>query len=283
MNSSTDDFRSLRQLLPDDAFALREEGQEPALVIIPEQAWRGLFSLSDDVVLRTTGHQGSLAEHCWLVYGEFVNPIPLARAEESFVFEAMMDTADALQAASFSALHGFYRQAMGSLRGALEAVIVATRFSLADDRAALAAFRYGPEPTPFIRFTRDLDRVAGHVRSQELAKVMGARPLAVGRTATRAGWAWDLYGVLSRYLHALPGATDGEIWRSNGPLWRPEVFALYIRLLRETLAVSLLVCALADPDLRLPDSIFEVISSGDEEWLPAWKAGLAFLGGIEGR
>ena len=275
--SSADDFRSLRRLLPDEAFALVDKGEDPPLAVIPEIPWRGLMALPDDVVLRTTGHQGPLAEHCWDVFGECVKVI-LARTEESFIFEATMDMTDAFQAASFSALHGYYRQAMGSLRGALEVVVAAARFSLDDDRTGLNAFRYGPDPAPFFRFTRDLDRVASHARSQEFAKAMGSRPLLVGRGRTRAGWAWDLYQLLSRYLHTVPGATDGEIWSSNGPIWKPGAFILYIRQLREAFAVSLLVCNLADPDLRLPDTTIELLSAGGEEWLPALLAGFAFLG-----
>jgi hypothetical protein len=222
-----------------------------------------------------------LAEHCWDIFDECVKTIPLSRAEESFVFETLMDVADAFQAASFSALHGFYRQAMASLRGALEVVAAAARFSLDEDRPGLSAFRYGPDPAPFLRFTRDLDRLASHPRSQELANVMGLRPLLAGRAGTRTGWAWDLYQLLSRYLHTLPGSTDGEIWSSNGPVWKPEAFGLYIRLLREAFAVSLLVCKLADPDLELFDTTIELVSAGGEEWLPAFLAGLVFLGGTE--
>jgi hypothetical protein len=270
-------------LLPDEDFALVDEGEDPPPSMIPEEAWRGLMALPDDVVLRTTGHKGPLAEHCWDIFDECVKVIPVARAEESFVFEATMDMTDAFQAASFSALHGYYRQATGSLRGALEVVVAAARFSLDDDRASLNAFRYGPDPAPFFRFTGDLDRVASHPRSQELANAMGSRPLLVGRAGTRAGWAWDLYQLLSRYLHTMPGATDGEIWNSNGPIWKPEAFVLYIGLLREAFAVSLLVCNLADPDLRLFDTTIELLSAGGEEWLPALLAGLAFLGGIETR
>ena len=281
--SSTDDFRSLRRLLPDEDFALVDEGEDPPPSMIPEEAWRGLMALPDDVVLRTTGHKGPLAEHCWDIFDECVKVIPVARAEESFVFEATMDMTDAFQSASFSALHGYYRQAMGSLRGALEVVVAAARFSLDDDRAGLNAFRYGPDPAPFFRFTGDLDRVASHPRSQELANAMGSRPLLVGRAGTRAGWVWDLYQLLSRYLHTMPGATDGEIWNSNGPIWKSEAFTLYIHLLREAFAVSLLVCNLADPDLRLFDTTVELLSAGGEEWLPALLAGLAFLGGIEAR
>jgi hypothetical protein len=81
----------------------------------------------------------------------------------------------------------------------------------------------------------------------------------------------------------MPGATDGEIWNSNGPIWKPEAFVLYIGLLREAFAVSLLVCNLADPDLRLFDTTIDLLSAGGEEWLPALLAGLAFLGGIETR
>jgi len=276
-----DDFRTLRHLLPDEAFALVEEGEEPPLVMIREEAWRGLMALPDDVVLRTTGHQGPEAEQCWDIYGECVKLIPLARAEESFVFEALMDVADAFQAASFSALHGFYRQAMASLRGALEVVVAAARFSLDDDRGGLTAFRYEPDPAPFFRFTGDLDRVASHARSQALAKSMGSQPLLMGRKNTRAGWAWDLYQLLSRYLHTLPGATDGEIWQSNGPLWKPWAFSLFVRLLRETFAVSVLVCSLADPDTRPADTTIDVLLAGCDEWLPAFEAGMAFFGSIE--
>ena len=274
--SLSPDFRSKRQLLPDDAFALVNEQFGEPTALIAEPLWRGLMSLPDDVVLRTTAHQGPMAEHCWQILAAWVEDFPIDRTQESFVVEAMMDVADALQASTFSALHGYYRQGLASLRGVLEVMLTAASFAVRDDRVGLENFRYGPgNNSSWIQFSSDLDIVARDTKAKELSVVMGSHALFQGTGRTRSGWIWGNYQLLSRYLHAIPGATDGEVWMgSNGPRWVPEAFVRHLRFLRETFVIAILICKIADPELELKKSTKAVLYAGEEPWVGAVEAGL---------
>ncbi|MHB1846317.1 MAG: hypothetical protein ACYCWW_15950 [Deltaproteobacteria bacterium] len=273
-----DDFRAHRDYLPDDAFALVEGGPDPELDRISLEAWRGVFALTDDVALRTTSFQGTIAEHCHDAWVALVYSFPQDRSDESPMFEALLDLADHLQAASFSALHGYYRQAFATLRSAEEQMIVTTRFALFDGLEALRSWRYDEATVIQIRPTADLDRLAGHTDVERLNEAMAPLALATGSGGHRTGWAWDVYQVLSKFAHVTPGYTDGELWKSNGPVWGPSTFVLYISMMRQVLAIAMLLARVGDPALELGDDLLGLLTVEGEEWVTSVRRGLVALG-----
>src|SRR6185312_13847317 len=60
-----------------------------------------------------------------------------------FMFEASLDAADGFHAAPFIAAHGWYRQATGALRTALESVAIAAGYAVRGDEEGLARWRAG--------------------------------------------------------------------------------------------------------------------------------------------
>lgn len=277
-----DDFRARRDYLPDDAFVLVEEGPDPEPDRISLEAWRGMFALTDDVALRTTSFQGTIAEHCHDAWVAVVRSFPHDRSEESPMFEALLDLADHLQAASFSALHGYYRQAFATLRAAEELMIVTTRFALFDGLQVLRSWRYDDATVEQIRPTTDLDRLAGHADIERLNQTVAPLTFATGSGSRRAGWAWDVYQVLSKFAHVTPGYTDGELWRTNGPVWGPSTFVLYISMMRQVLAIAVLLARVGDPALELGDDLLGLLTVEGEEWVANVRRGLVALG-IESR
>jgi hypothetical protein len=250
--TNPDDFRARRDFLQDESFGLPPDGPDPELDLIPERAWKALIALPDDVALRTTSLQGTIAEHCYDAWSAVVDSFPQGRMEESPMFEALLDLSDYLQSASFSALHGYYRQAFATLRSAIEVMIVTARFALFEGLDALRSWRYEDVPVAAIRPVMDLDRLAGLDTVTQLNVAMAPRVFANGAGTQREGWVWETFQVLSKYAHVTPGYTDGELWRSNGPVWVPSAFVLYVAMLREVLAISALLGRLADPELNRP-------------------------------
>ena len=273
-----DDFRARRNYLADEDFALVEEGSDPPLRRISEEAWRGMLALTDDVVLRTTSFLGPTAEHCYDSWAALIGSFPQGREEQSPAFEALLDLADHLQAASFSALHGYYRQAFSTLRTGLEVMIVTTRFALVDGLDTLRRWRYEDDILRKIQPINDLDVLADHPLVQALNLAMSTRTLAEGKGAARTGWAWDAYELLSKFTHVTPGYTDGELWRSNGPVYVPNIFVLYIREMREVLGISALLARIADTHFSPSPNLLELLTLPLEDWVSPFQRGLHHLG-----
>ena len=273
-----DDFRSRRAYLPDETVALVEEGPDPSLDRISREAWESMYALTDDVALRTTSFQGTIAEHCHDAWAAVINAFPQNRSQESPAFEALLDLSDHLQSASFSAMHGYYRQAFATLRAALELMIVTTRFALFGGLDELRAWRYDPTFAAQIRPVAELDRIAGHAAITRLNEAMEPLVLARGLGRQREGWAWDRFQLLSRFAHVTPGYTDGELWQSNGPVWKPATFFAYIAHMREVLAISILLARVADPALELSGDLIELLTFDGEDWVMNVRTGLVSLG-----
>src|SRR5215471_14130877 len=71
------------------------------------------------------------------------------------------------------------------------------------------------------------------------------------------GWLETLYEELCPYTHARPDASDGEIWRSNGPIYVASAFSAVFELQISTYATGYVLTKLARPAFVLPpDSEF---------------------------
>ncbi len=272
------DFRATRDYLPGEAFALVSGQPDPPIDRIDENSWRAMFALPDDVVLRTTSFQGSLAGHCFDAWSALVDAFPQTRSDDSPVFEALLDLSDHLHSSTFSALHGFYRQAFTTLRSAMEIMVVTTRLSLFEGRTAIRAWRYEEDSAARIYPTKDLDRLAKHSSVVRLNQAMAPTVFIEGHGAQRQGWVWETYQHLSKFTHGIPGYTDAELWQRNGPIWVPSVFALYVRMMREVLGISVLLARLGDPELDPGNNLLELLSIEGEEWIPDLRKGLGALG-----
>src|SRR6516165_4630695 len=111
------DFRSQRLILEPSDFALSDGAPEPEPTdLISERAWNGIMTLPGDVAIRTTGHQGERIELLYDLWSGWVCELP----ESGMVAHAMLDSADDFAAGLFNLAHGFYKQALFSLRSALE-------------------------------------------------------------------------------------------------------------------------------------------------------------------
>lgn len=275
---AADDLRSRRDYLPDDDFALVSEDPDPPTDRIAEDDWRGMMALPDDAVLRTTTFQGAVAGHCNDMWLAVVGTIPGDRAESSPVFEAILDLADHFRAASFSTIHGFYRQSFATVRSAVELMVITARLSKFDGMAVLRSWRYGEGVDLKIHFAQDLDRLAQTDTFALLNEAMAPSVFAQGKGNTRSGWVWSTYRVLSRFTHGQPGYTDGELWHSNGPIWVPDTFVLYVEKMREVLGISTLFARATDPQLHLAEDLLRLFAFDGEEWTPGLRRALEALG-----
>jgi len=241
-----DDFRRHRQYLPDDAFAYIKGKYAPATSPMPKRQWNSLMNLPDDVLLRTTDHQGGQLAQLHNLWGMWVELLPLDTKEALFIRSAGWDAADDFNAASFMAAHGYYRQAMASLRSALEQLTIAAAFAARNDEAKLGRWLAGQGQPPKFGNARDnLRPTLGSVVTEVLN---------------------DLQRVLSGYHHAQASTANAAIWQSNGPVWTPEAFTAFYRAFRDTMAMCLVMLCIGWPEFQIPGKCRELFKSPGGMW-----------------
>jgi hypothetical protein len=123
---SKHDFRRLRRYLApwfflggdddDDYDKAKGKTYPPPDDLVSEEHWDSVMVLPTDVALKTSSYSGSVLNRLDGLHSDWVFSWPV----------------DALV---FNALHGYYRQAIGCLRNALETMIVAAGFAVTGNMA----------------------------------------------------------------------------------------------------------------------------------------------------
>ncbi len=270
-----EDFRSRRYVFDPEDFAWGpEEPDPPPSDLIEEDVWSGIMHLTDDVAIRTSNEYGTLLKWMYDLWGSWFEAIG---EEQDPIWHAMLDTGDELQAITFNALHGFYRQAIGGLRNVVELMTVGLDFQFRRETATeeFAKWRAGDLET---LFGKACDRLIAATAVQPLRAYL-KRELEDGifeqKTPERpGGWARRLYETLSNYAHSRPSYTMGDLWESNGPVFVPEVFVRTASLFFETVTYSYILVKLGRTRFELPESVGRLFS--DEHIQPTKIAHLSY-------
>ena len=152
-----------------------------------------------------------------------------------FMNEPSLVAGEEFDALVFNAVHGWYRQAIGCLRNALEVLTISAALAARNDMTSYEKWRSGTKAYVFgnaRELIRDSDAGAEVERR--------ALPLQVFGDAESA-WMKCRYARLCAYSHGGAGRDNGSIWRSNGPVFVTNALELVEREFRETLALSYLL------------------------------------------
>jgi hypothetical protein len=224
------DFRRGRAHLAPHVYAIPGGDPLPAQQLVKRKTWESVMALPTEVLLLTSGNQGKAMKLMYDLYAEWLHASPMPEAEGAKYAETSWDAADALEAAGFIAAHGFYMQAIGCLRNALEPMIHSAALAITADTAALSAWRNGTRALALGGRQGSLTKlrtytagIGGQVLADEL---FGPSP---------TGWIGTLFGRLSKSTHAEAGHTNIDLWNSNGPVWRSQA---YNRVLDDTFEVT---------------------------------------------
>jgi hypothetical protein len=172
----------------------------------------------------------------------------------------LLDAADEFHAATYNSLHGFYRQAFGCLRNALEVITVATYCQVTGQRDLFKQREAGGVK---IEFGKACDGLLGSSRLAVLRvrlkdqlgdSIFGQRQ---GPT-DRGGWARRLFSDLSEYEHSRPNFRNVDMWESNGPVFSPKAFTRFAAAFFETAALCFLMVKMARPRFSLPEKAKEI-------------------------
>jgi hypothetical protein len=245
-----DDFRAVRIVLEDEDFALVEGPEGPPTDLVDREVWNEIVTLPDDVAVRTSNHYGQLLrilDQHWTVWVLAVDSAP------GPIGEAMLDAADEFRAAIFNAMHGYYRQACGCLRNALEAITTATACQVTE-RADLIARRNAGE----LGFGAACDALqtapALHTLRDSLIAHLSDSIFDQKTKTAPGGWARRLYSTLSGFEHSSPSCRNGDMWQSNGPVFAPKAFHEAASTFFETSSLCFLLVKMAQPLFSFPDT-----------------------------
>ncbi len=234
------DFRAVRIVLEPDDFAFgSDEPDPPPSDLILKKTWFGIMNLPDDVAIRTSDHNGKFLGEVYWLWGRWIDATGEA---EDALFVPMLDAHDDLQASFFDSLHGYYRIAFSALRNVIELMTIGTCGAITKTtlykgwRNGSTEFKFGTacdllSNEALLSTFNDGVRAAGH-QSLWDAK----------QGALLGGYARRLYRDMCNYAHSRPGFTDGDLRRSNGPIYVGSVFwDWYCAYLRVTSLCSILM------------------------------------------
>jgi len=162
------DFRARRVVLEPSDFALTDGEPKPAPTdLVDPRGWHGIMDIADDVAIRTTSHQGSRIGFLHELWDAWLEVMPT----RCIVGYAMLDCSDDFAASILSLLHGFYRQAVGTLRSALETMVFACMCQLTADRKAWKEWEKGKQEINFVQSRHGLRKTSAVKALEDRAKV----------------------------------------------------------------------------------------------------------------
>ena len=262
-NLELNDFRAVRRVLEPDDFALTD-GKPDGLPIdlIDEDAWNHIMTLPGDVAIRTSGFQGSRIS---LLNDMTTGWIEILPSSSDIIASAMLDVSGALYSSIFSQLHGFYKEAISTLRNALETIVLAAQCTLAADEEKWRRWQEGEE----LRFGNICDQMLAlppiQIRESGVQTQYESGIFVGDDRTNRSAWARSLYRKLCRFSHARGDATNAAMWKSNGPIYSGDGFKASYHIFLEVHALCLILAKLAHPDLALSDAAALVLRSDSLE------------------
>ncbi|HKB59869.1 MAG TPA: hypothetical protein VKC56_07450 [Gallionellaceae bacterium] len=264
------DFRARRSVLDPADFALGSDAPEAAPTgLISEKVWREIMTLPDDVLIRTTGHDGRWIELLYRLRSNWLGCMP----KQGILFEAMLDVLEDLDAALFSLMHGYYRQSITACRDALELMTFACMCDLYGEAHRWTDWQAGKENFSFrdncVRIARhetmrSLETIAQHTYGSEVSLL----PADYEADAAQNAWITNLHGRLCEYAH--PRGTNGKLWSSNGPVYSTEGMAVCCDAYLECFSALMLLARIAGEGLKIPDDAgFLYDPQTIEQYMPA--------------
>jgi hypothetical protein len=152
-----DDFRRLRRYLAPHLFAWPDDDESnlypPPSDLIPEESWDHVMILPTDVALKSSSYEGSAIARLVALESQWIFSWP-EENEAPFMEQVALLADEEFDALVFNALHGYYRQAVGCLRNALEKMMAAAALAVTNNRELFDRWRTGEQQIGFRRARR---------------------------------------------------------------------------------------------------------------------------------
>lgn len=264
------DFRRTRQFLAPHVFAIGGDLPDPPSTdLVERERWEHVMHLADDAALRSSSYSGSsITRMSDLAYG-WLRSFPDDPDEAAFMHEVALGAFEEFEATTFLSLHGFYRQALGSLRNALELMTHAAALAVQRDAVRLNDWRQARIELRFRESRSALSNAAGDLEAS-------VQPASVFSN-DRAAWATRLYRRLSGYAHSQAGQDNAAFWESNGPVYRGVIHRQVEVELREVVAYCCVCMRLGWSGFRLRAELRDTLTNPGMPWADVALGTLAFL------
>ena len=251
--------------MPDDVFLVPGDGKRPKPTdMISQDSWNGIVHLPDDVALTTSGHHGRQLNALYTLWADWITA---TGDDQDALFVPMLDAGDCFQSCTFDALHGYYRSALANLRSALELVAI----------GALGMF--APADEAYLRWKQS-DEGSSLTFPSCYKRLQGTSQVPLGRLLKeQRGWIERFYYKLCDYAHSRPDSSDGEMWKSNGPIYVGHVMNDVFRLEVSTYATCYILATLGRKTLLVPKDSAFIFETPEILWceaiIPAYNAARA--------
>jgi hypothetical protein len=134
------DFRARRVVLTRGDFGYAPKATLPPADKIDKATWSSIVTLPDDFAIRTSNYLGRSLKQLADLWRAWIDSLGEV---QDCIFPAMLDACDDFQSATYTALMGFYRLSVSSLRSALELTAIATWAQVTGKDAEYRAWRNG--------------------------------------------------------------------------------------------------------------------------------------------
>jgi hypothetical protein len=210
--------------------------------------------LPDDVAVRTSNYHGTTLRQLHDLWGAWVES--LGDVQDG-MFPVMLDASDDFQAATYTALTGFYRLSIAALRSALELTTIAAWAQICGKRQEFRNWRAGNIP---LSFGQACDGLCGTTAAlgAHLRATLNDNLFDQKTPRDEGGFLRRIYGGVSNFSHARPGYADADMRSSNGPIYVRSVFNHVAWMQFETLGACFVLLLLARPKQRLPKPAVEL-------------------------
>ena len=246
-----EDFRARRSVLTRGDFLIATKPSVPANDRIDKATWDSVVTLPDDVAVRTTNYHGSAIRHLHDLWGAWIE---CYGENNDCLFPVMLDAADDFQAATYAALTGYYRLSVSAARSALELVAIGTWAQICGKRQDFKDWRAGKRT---LSLGQACDGLITGARTLEdgLRQLVGDSLFAQKSPKGEGGFVRRVFDGISNFTHARPGSTDGDMRKSNGPIYVRAAFNHVAWIEFETIALCYVLVLLARPNLPAPTAI----------------------------
>jgi hypothetical protein len=240
--SPAKDFRAVRTVL--NANYLANAPAPPARDLVKKATWDDIQILPEIVSIRTSNDHGKDFNLLTELWGRWIDLLPVEK--DDIVRQAGLVVTDKLQAATFNALHGYYRTAADCLRSAVEQMTIAAHFQLCSVKEGEVL----GEPRVPASFEMAHDDLQAHYEDTRLWRIFeGER--------NRIGWIRNIHQRLNDYAHTTPGFDAVQVWDgNNGPIYLKSALEWTVKMWLLTYASCLILLRLAQPSTPKVSEIF---------------------------
>jgi hypothetical protein len=190
--------------------------------------------LPTDVLLKSTSYEGSLIGRLDQLHSDWIFSWPEV-GDAPFMEMPALLAGEEFDALVFNSAHGWYRQALGCLRNALETLTSAAACAVSNNAQLFDEWQAGRKELRF-----------GSGRAVLRDSSIGTQIDADCSASQIFGddgssWMKSRYNQLCSYAHSEGGYNNADFWASNGPVFVPSALETIEAEFRETLALCYLL------------------------------------------